>query len=228
MTAERRGQVNRDVPRLWVVLQEKCSCRPTSCPHHLPSTTSTTAGRCAEANCEACQVYAEVVASDLVSVSMGVGANKNARLAMQLKLAPLILRLYHAALADVQDDRASRSTEASLTTTLASLLCCGDDKVRRLKSVGKLHSLAPFVLNIQLARGWSRCLDVLRKVSTAVLRQVTNSCSLIALACIRKTLQRKAATLEDGQQKNALLQWSKAFSAGPEADARLEREHFVH
>lgn len=219
MTEQRQQLGQATAPQLWAVLSSNCSC-PITCVNK-----TTTAGRCSP-DCAACDCYQEVLRLNLTEVSVSVATNKNSRLALLLSLSPLVCRLYQVALCGQQDLAQRRSIASRLQEALSTLLGCSDDKLNLLRSLGRLSTILPNILQLRLASGWSRALDALRKVSTAVCGQTSRTSQLLALMSIRKTLEKAAEALEaETPSRQSLMQWSQALCAGRQ-ERSLEEKHF--
>lgn len=219
--AQQRQQLGQTTaPQLWAVLSPTCNC-PDTCINK----TATNAGRCSP-DCAACDCYGQVLRLNLEEVSVSVATNKNSRLSLLLSLSPLVCRLYQVAMEGQRDLALRRSIASRLQQALGTLLACGDDKVNLLRSLGRLSIIVPNILQLRLASGWSRALDALRKVSTAVCGQTTRTCQLLALMSIRKTLEKAAEALEaETPSRQSLLQWAQALCAGRQ-ERSLEEKHF--
>lgn len=213
------GNTSRE---LWGLLSPRCKCRKGSCRNGPPQRTD---GQCAK-DCRACSLFQEVSRLDLPKVSVSVGANKNSRLAVLLAVSPLVCRLFDAALEGIVETAQQNATKKTLRDALSSLLGCQDYVVSQLRSVGKLSTITPNILDVRLSRGWSKLLEMLRRVSTAVFRQPNPTSQLVALLCVKKTLEREAATLEE-PVRSALLEWAEVLAPTLDVERKLEQEYFA-
>lgn len=220
-----RLDIARDTSReLWGLLSPQCKCSEGRCRNGPPA-PQRTEFQCAK-NCIACSLYEEVARIELPKISVSVGSNKNSRLAVLLGISPLVCRLFDTALEGIVETAQQNTTKKTLRDALSSLLGCQEYVVTQLRSVGKLSTITPHILDVRLSRGWGKLLDALRRISTAVFRQPNRTSQLVALLCVKKTIEREAANLEEPAGA-ALLQWAEVLAPTLDAERQLDKEYFA-
>ena len=188
-----RGErVDRDLRSLLATCRDECVCQVERCSLRCPevrfrdlqgeSSCGPDSSRCAW-----CKTFCHHAAA-LCGLLDTSGATRTALTSQRLQRCPAVNAIYCAALPNTLPPEQRVRRKQRVKDALCSLLDCQRNRLSCYNQVGLLSALIPRILRLQLLSGHSLFWEQMRKLGSAVSKQVSREAQRAVLAAVRQRL----------------------------------------
>ena len=188
----RRERVNRDLKALLATCSDECVCQIEHCSLRSSdvrfrdlqgeSSCGPDGSRCA-----LCKTFCQH-ATALCGLLDTSGATRTALTSQRLQRCPAVHAIYCAALPNTLPPEQRVRRKQRVKAALCSLLDCQRNRLSCFNQVGQLSALVPRILRLQLLSGHSLFWEQMRKLGSAVSKQMSREAQRAVLAAVRQRL----------------------------------------